>query len=101
MQSHVIELPIEEIQAYCETQPIERLSLFGSVLREDFTPESDVDMVVEFTPKAPIGFFELIEIQQALSDITRRKVDLLTPKAISRHFRQTVLDSAQVIYEKE
>lgn len=101
MHSHVIELPIVEIQAYCTTQPIQRLSLFGSVLREDYSPKSDVDILVEFLPNAQVGYFKLGEIQEALEQLVGREVDLLTLNALSEHFRQDVLDVAQVIYEKE
>jgi predicted nucleotidyltransferase len=101
MHSHVIELPIAEIQAYCETQPIQRLSLFGSVLRADYSPKSDVDILVEFLPNARVGYFKLGEIQEVLEQLVGREVDLLTPNALSEHFRQDVLDVAQVIYEKE
>ncbi|MCY3831713.1 MAG: nucleotidyltransferase domain-containing protein [Chloroflexi bacterium] len=52
-----INLPLEEIRAYCETQPIERLSLFGSAARNELRPESDVDFLVEYEPEAPVGYF--------------------------------------------
>jgi hypothetical protein len=73
-----IALPLEEIQAYCCTQPIVRLSVFGSVLRDDFTTESDVDVLVEFESGGRITYIDLYEIQQALEKIIRRKIDFLT-----------------------
>jgi predicted nucleotidyltransferase len=96
-----ITLPYEAIAAFCQQHPIRRLSLFGSVLRDDFTPESDVDVLVEFAPNAGVGYFELVQMQIELSAIFGREVDLLTPNALSRQFRERVLSAAQVVYEKE
>ena len=93
-------LPIEEIQAYCQTQAIQRLSLFGSVLRDDFDTDSDIDVLVEFLPSAKITYFELYEIQESLQNILGYKVDVLTPNALSDYFREDVLSHAQVIYER-
>lgn len=102
MVDHIrVGLPLETIRAYCRKQPIQRLALFGSVLRDDFTDESDVDMLVEFQPGAKVGYFKLVEIQDDLSALVGRPVDLLTPKSLSPYFRQRVLDTAQVIYEAE
>ena len=99
MNTPRITLAIEEINAYCRTQAIVRLSLFGSVIRDDFTAESDVDVLVEFEVGAKITYFDLYEIQQALEKIIKRKIDLLTPNALSEYFRDKVLETAQVIYE--
>lgn len=96
-----ITLPLEEIQVYCRTQPIVRLSLFGSVIRDDFTSESDVDILVEFELGAKITYFDLYEIQQALEKIVKRKIDLLTRNALSEYFRENILKTAQVIYETD
>ncbi|MBW4418095.1 MAG: nucleotidyltransferase family protein [Myxacorys californica WJT36-NPBG1] len=94
-----IELPLEQITEFCQRNPIRKLSLFGSILRDDFKPESDVDMLVEFIPDSRVGYFELIGMEVELTEMLKRKVDLRTPAEISRYFRQRVLDSAQVIYE--
>lgn len=99
LQSHV-RLSTDEIEAFCRRYPIRKLSLFGSVLREDFTPESDIDVLVEFEANAGIGYFELVQMQTELSALLGRTVDLLTPNALSKYFRADVLNSAQVIYEK-
>ncbi len=96
-----LELPFEEIRAFCEQYPIRKLSLFGSALREDFNSESDVDVLVEFEPGAKIGYFELVEMQYALSDLIGYEVDLLTPAALSKYFRQQVLDTAMTIYDRK
>jgi predicted nucleotidyltransferase len=65
---------------------------FGSVLRADFSPVSDVDVLVEFKPDQPVGFFRLAEMEMELSNILGRKVDLRTPAKLSRYFRQDVLN---------
>lgn len=96
-----ITLPMDAIAAFCEKYPIRRLSLFGSVLRNDFRPDSDVDVLVEFEPHSGVTYFDMADMQFELEDLLGRKVDLLTPAAISRHYRQKVLAAAQVIYERE
>lgn len=96
-----ITIPEYEIEAFCQRYPIRKLSLFGSILRADFAPESDIDVLVEFEPNAGIGYFELVQMQGELSAILGRSVDLLTPGGLSHHFRDDVVNSAQVIYEKK
>jgi uncharacterized protein len=94
-----IEVPRTELEAFCKRNKIVKLALFGSVLRDDFTSDSDIDVLVEFEPSARIGFFELYDIEQELSDIFGgRKVDINTPKSISRYFRNKVLTAAEVQY---
>lgn len=93
-----IELPFDQIAAFCQRSPIRKLSLFGSILRDDFKPESDVDMLVKFTPGAKIGYFELVRMEIDLTEIVGRKVDLRTPMELSQYFRQKVLDEAETIY---
>lgn len=70
------------------------------MLRDDFTPDSDVDVLVEFEPGHAPGW-EFVSTQDQLSEILGRPVDLNTPGFLSRHFRQRVLDDAQVIYERK
>ena len=78
---------------------IRRLALFGSVLRPDFGPESDVDVLVEFEPEAAIGFFGLARLERELSALLGgRRVDLRTPQDLSRYFRNSVVDHAYVIH---
>jgi hypothetical protein len=93
-----IALPMDQIKEFCQRQPIQKLSLFGSVLRDDFHADSDVDMLVEFTVGARIGYFELVGMEIELTEIVGRKVDLRTPGELSKYFRQNVLDTAQVVY---
>ncbi|MCZ7546281.1 MAG: nucleotidyltransferase family protein [Anaerolineae bacterium] len=95
-----IALPRDEIAAFCRRHHIRKLALFGSVLRDDFRPDSDVDVLVEFEPGKTPDFFRFIDMQEELSAILRHKVDLNTPGFLSRHFRQKVLDTAEVVYER-
>ena len=93
-----IDLPKEAIRKFCKKHHVRRLSLFGSALRDDFTKNSDVDILVEFEPGHPVGFFRLSGMELELSKIIQRKVDLRTPAELSRYFRQEVLNTAEVQY---
>ena len=92
-----IEVPREEIAAFCRRHHIRKLAFFGSLLRDDFTPDSDVDVLVEFEPgHAPgLAFFAM---QRELSEILGRKADLNTAQDLSPYFRQEVLDEAEMLY---
>jgi predicted nucleotidyltransferase len=92
-----IEIPKERIAEFCRRHHIRRLSLFGSVLREDFRPESDVDVLVEFEPGHVPGF-AFFGMEEELSRILGRKVDLNTPNFLSRYFRNRVMEQAEVQY---
>ena len=94
-----LKLPTEQIAAFCKHNAIRKLALFGSVLRNDFRPESDIDVLVEFEPDAHVGW-EFIDIQDNLTYLLKRKVDLHTPFTLSPYFRDEVLQSAQVLYER-
>ena len=93
-----IEIPHERIAEFCRTHGIRRLRLFGSVLRDDFRPDSDVDVLVEFEPGTRVGLLTLAALELELGEIVERKVDLRTPNELSRYFRQQVLDGAAVLY---
>lgn len=93
-----VSLDQKVIADFCQRHHIRRLSLFGSVLRSDFTPDSDVDVLVEFETGAQIGW-GIVDIADELSHMIGRKVDLRTPMELSRHFRKQVLAEAVVIYE--
>lgn len=98
---HGITFDGEEIERFCLRNGIKKLSLFGSVLRDDFGPESDIDVLVEFMPEARVGFFELFDMQEELSHIFGgNKVDLRTPNEISRHFRDRVLEESEMQYAR-
>jgi len=94
-----IGIPKENITDFCRKHRIRKLAFFGSVLREDFTPESDVDVLVEFETGAQVGFFELFDMEQELSRLLGgRKVDMNTPNSLSKYFRDEVLREAEVLY---
>ncbi len=94
-----ITLSENSIQEFCQRHHIRWLALFGSVLREDFRPESDVDVLVEFEPEHVPGLIGLLQMQDELAALTGRSVDLLTPRFIHRQLRQQVLNEARVIYD--
>jgi len=81
-------------------ESIQKVSLFGSYIHGDFKGNSDVDVLIEFTPTANIGFFELARIKRNMESFTNVEVDLLTPESISKYFRAEVLKEAEKIYEK-
>jgi hypothetical protein len=93
-----ITIPQEEIARFCRKNKIRRLALFGSVLRDDFTPESDVDVLVEFEPGERVGL-RFFALEQELSQLLGRKVDLNTPGFLSKDFREEVQLHAEVIYD--
>ncbi len=89
----------KSIAKFCQKNRIRRLALFGSVLREDFHPESDIDVLVDFEPAHVPGLFGIARMERELSAIFGgRKVDLRTAEDLSRYFRQDVLRVAEVQY---
>ena len=90
----------ETIAELCQRRSIRKLWLFGSVLRDDFRPDSDVDVLVEFEPEARITLLDLVTIEHELEDLFQRNVDLGTPTSLSKFIRKRVLDTAQVLYER-
>jgi predicted nucleotidyltransferase len=94
-----IKVPKDKIAEFCQRHSIRKLAFFGSILRDDFNPGSDVDVLVEFIPGAAVGFFKLYDLEQELSRILEgRKVDINTPKSLSKYFRDKVLSEAEVQY---
>lgn len=101
MRNNLI-VPKEKIADFCRRNHIRKLALFGSVLREDFGPDSDIDVLVEFEPGHVPGFFRLFDMEEDLSSVFGgRKVDLRTPQELSRYFREEVTALADVQYAKE
>lgn len=88
----------EKIADFCREHNIRKLSLFGSVLRDDFGPDSDVDVLVEFEPGRSVGLIRLAGLERKLSAILGRKADLRTPADLSRYFRDEVVGSAELQY---
>ena len=95
--TNTVAIPKEQIAAFCRRHHIRRLSLFGSVLRDDFRSDSDIDVLVEFEPGHTPGF-AFISMQDELSQILGRKVDLNTPQCVSRHFRGRVVAESETQY---
>ncbi|MBN1508470.1 MAG: nucleotidyltransferase family protein [Sedimentisphaerales bacterium] len=93
-----IDIPKERIAESCRRSHIRRLALFGSVLRDDFTPDSDVDVLIEFEPGTQIGW-RFFGLEQEPSEILGRTVDLNTPGFLSNYFRDEVLAEAEVQYD--
>jgi len=92
-----ISLPRTRLEEFCRRNHIRRLALFGSVLRDDFRPESDVDVLVEFEPGTRIGL-RFFTLERELSELLGRKVDLHTPGFLSRYFVNEVLAEARDLY---
>ena len=99
MVRHGITFAPNEIAEFCRQHHIRRLSLFGSVLRDDFTDKSDVDVLVEFEPGCRVGLIRLAGIEEELSQLGGWKVDLNTPGFLSPYFRDQVLAEAEVQYD--
>ena len=92
-----LELPKDKIAEFCRRHHIRKLALFGSALREDFRPDSDLDLLVEFDPEHTPGL-AFFGMEQELSEMLGRKVDLNTPQFLSPYFRDRVLAEAEVQY---
>ena len=97
-----IQLPHDQLTEFCQRWKVRELALFGSVLRDDFRPDSDVDILITFAPEAKRGVFVLAQMQEELETLFGREVDLVSKRAIERSQnwirRQNILEFAQVIY---
>lgn len=102
MDKAKIRIPKAKITAFCKRWNISEFALFGSVLRADFRPDSDVDVLVSFAPQARVTLFDMAQMQAELKDIFKRDVDLVSRRGLehSRNYlrRKRILDSAQVIH---
>ncbi len=98
MRKQPLDLPNEKIAEFCRRNRIRKLSLFGSVLREDFTNDSDVDVLIEFEPGVRVGL-RFFAMERELSEILGRKVDLNTAGFLSKYFRDQVIVEAEVQYD--
>lgn len=92
-----IPVPSDKIAELCQRYHIRKLALFGSVLRDDFQADSDIDVLVEFEPGHTPGF-AFIDVQDKLAELFKRTVDLNTPQDLSQYFREQVLAEAEVYY---
>ena len=102
MQQLKIDIPRDRIEAFCRRWKIVELSLFGSALRDDYGPDSDVDVLVSFAPEANWTLFDLVHMEDELAQIFRRSVDLVLKSGIERSEnwirKRAILESAQVVY---
>ena len=102
MNTPHFDIPLDTIGAFCKRWQVTELALFGSVLRDDFGPESDVDVLVEFEEEARHTLFDMVHMEEELQEIFGRQVDLLTRRGVenSRNYirRKAILNSARVIY---
>ena len=92
------EIPLEAIKLICQRYQVRELALFGSVLRDDFNANGDLDLLVEFEPKAQVGFITLSRMQRELSMALQRQVDLVPKGGLKPKIRQSVLSGAEVIH---
>lgn len=94
---------MEQIKSFCDRWQVSEFALFGSVLRDDFHSDSDVDILVQFHPDSHPTLFDLVQIEDELKDVFNRDIDLITRKGIaaSKNYlrRDAILNSAQIIYE--
>jgi predicted nucleotidyltransferase len=93
-----LHIPIDAVKALCRRHRVRELAVFGSALGSDFRPDSDVDLLVDFEPDAEVGFLEFAALQNELSDLLHRKVDLVPKRGLKHLIRDDILTSAQVIH---
>ncbi len=93
-----VNYPKDQIADFCRRNGISRLSLFGSILRDDFLPDSDVDVLVEFLPHRTPTLFSIAGMEADLGELIGRKVDLRTPRELSRYFRDKVIATARPLH---
>lgn len=91
-------IPTEAVARFCQRHHIRELALFGSVLRDDFGPDSDIDVLIEFDPEARVGYLKFFHLQDELTALFGRKVDLFTPNSLKPFARKTALKDRRVIY---
>ncbi len=96
-----IKIPKVWLEKFCVEHHITKMSLFGSVLSNHFTPASDIDVLVEFDPKHIPGLFSFVKMRDLLSEQFGREIDLRTPEDISKLFRNEVIEQSYLIYGTE
>jgi hypothetical protein len=100
MKPERVNLTKEQIAEFCQRNYIKKFAFFGSILRDDFRPDSDIDILVDFDQEAKMDLIRMAEIEIELSDIIGKKVDLRTPQDLSKYFRDKVITEAEVQYER-
>jgi len=103
--SFLVTIPMDKIAKFCQRWKIRELALFGSALRDDFGPDSDLDILVTFDADAEWGLFDHIKMQQELQALLQRNVDLISKRALARSQnwlrRQEILNTAQVLFSEQ
>lgn len=98
MDLHGVHFPDDQLAEFCQRHGVRRLSLFGSILTDEFRPDSDVDMLVEFLPDRRVSLLDLGGMLMELREMLQREVDLRTPEDLSRYFRSAVINGARLLY---
>ena len=99
MTRHGIHIPEDQISMFCRRHHVRKLALYGSILRDDFGSDSDVDVLIEFEPGLEVGLIRLAAMAREISNMFGgRPVDLRTPEDLSRYFRDDVVRTAEVHY---
>ena len=99
MKFHNIDFPKDRIEDFCQRWKVVELALFGSVLRDDFRPGSDIDVLITFTPDCGWSLFDLAQMQEELKDIFQREVDLVEKEGLRNPFRRhEILNHMEVVY---
>ena len=98
MKDVPIPIPEKQIAEFCRRHGVAKLSLFGSILRDDFGPDSDIDFLVEFLPGVRYSLFDLGGMYMELREMFGREVDLKTPGDLSKYFREKVIRQARPLY---
>lgn len=93
-----IDIPLEALAELCRRYHVRELALFGSILRDDFRDDSDIDMLVEYEPDVRVTLFDHFDLQRELEDLLGRSVDLLPKNGLRNLLRESVLASSSVIY---
>ncbi len=91
-------VPVDKLAALCRRYHVRELALFGSALRDDFSPNGDIDLLVEFEPEAPVTFLLLGQMERELANLFGRRIDLVTKSGLKPLLRQGVLGTARVLY---
>ena len=102
MPNNKIDIPKKQVADFCQRWHISQFALFGSALRDDFGPDSDLDILVTFTPDADWGLLDQLRMEQELAQLLNRKVDVFSKRAVERSHnwmrRQEILNTAEVVY---
>ena len=93
-----IPVPMDVVADFCRRHRVREFALFGSVLRDDFTPESDVDVLIDFLPQTRVTFFDLSHLKDELEEMFHREVDLVTKRSLHPVIASDVLASRQMLY---